>query len=140
MPTKGNIASCDIAFHGRFSQHGYAVLHHTELTVHFIYFAQIQLRPIPRFLGSGLERQYAAISAADSTNIPSVGRSKNISSTFVGVGPIAHAITVHVALCRCSSSDTARAISINVQQSDSRLSHVYRATVLSWTKVPRPSP
>ncbi len=32
-------------------------------------FAQIRLCPIPRFLGSGFGRQYAAISATDSTSI-----------------------------------------------------------------------
>ncbi len=66
-------------------------------------FAQIQFCPVPRFLRSGLSRRYAAISAADSTTIPSDGRSKSISSTFVGVVLIAPVIIVHAVLCRHSS-------------------------------------
>ncbi len=75
-------------------------------------FTQIQLCPIPRFLGSGLDRRYAAISAADSTAILSVGSSKKIFSTFVVVVHVAPVIIIHAAPCRCSSSDLAKAMSI----------------------------
>ncbi len=122
---------------------GYVVHYHTELTVHFIAFAQIRLYPVPRFLGSGLGRRYAAISAADSTTVPIVGGSKSISSTFVGVVVIASVIIVHATLCRSSSSDLAKAVSImfTMRQLNTLsygLSHVYRATVSvsSWANVP----
>ncbi len=74
-------------------------------------FTEIRLCPIPRFLWSGLCRQYVAINAADSTNIPSVGICKNISSTFIGVVLIAPVTIVHAALCRHSNSDLAKAMS-----------------------------
>ncbi len=75
-------------------------------------FTQIRLCPIPRFFGSSHGRRYAAIIAANSTADPSVGRSKNISSIFVGIVFIAPVIIIHAALYRRSSSDLAKAISI----------------------------
>ncbi len=75
-------------------------------------FAQILLCPISRFLGSGYGRRYVAFSAADSIAIPSVGRSKSISSTFVGVVLIAPAIIVHATLYRSASSDLPKTMSI----------------------------
>ncbi len=75
-------------------------------------FAQVRLCPIPRFLESGLGRQYAAINVTDSTTVLNVGGSKSISSTFVGAVLIAPAIIMHAALCRHSSSDLAKAMPI----------------------------
>ncbi len=105
-------------------------------------FAQIQLCPIPRFLGSGLGRWYAVVSAADSTAVPSVGRSKSISSFFVGVVLIASVIIVHADLYKRSSLDLAKAVFIMFQNATATyvilgiIMH-YRATVSSWAKVPR---
>ncbi len=48
---------------------GYMLLYHTELTIHFICFVQIRLCHILWFLGSGVSRRYAAISAAGSTAV-----------------------------------------------------------------------
>ncbi len=73
---------------------------------------QLKSTPNPRFFRSGLGRRYAAISAADSATIPSVGRFKNISSTFVGVVLVASVIIIHAAFCRRSSLDLAKAMSI----------------------------
>ncbi len=106
------------------AQQGYVVLYHTELTVHFIYFCS-DLCPIPRFLGFGLSRRYAAVSAADSTVVPNVGRSKSTSNTFVGVVLIALVIIVHAALCRRSSSDLAKAVS-------NMYPHAIAAYVILW--------
>ncbi len=74
-------------------------------------FAQIRLGPIPRFLRSGLGRWYDAIEAANSTAIPSVGRSKSIS-TFLEIVLIAPVIIVHASFYRHSTSDLAKAMSI----------------------------
>ncbi len=75
-------------------------------------FAQIWLCAIFRFLRSGLNRRYAAISAADSTTIPSVGKSKSNFSTFAGVVLIIPMIIEYAAFCRCSSLDLAKAMFI----------------------------
>ncbi len=75
-------------------------------------FAQIRLCPIPRFLGSGHDRRYVAFSAADSTTVPSVDRSKSISSTYVRIVLIVSVIIVHMSLYRSSSSDLAKTMSI----------------------------
>ncbi len=75
-------------------------------------FVQIRLHSIPRLLRSGLGKWYAAISAANSTAVPNVGGFKSILSTFVGVVLIAPVIIMYAALCRCSSLDLAKAMSI----------------------------
>ncbi len=84
----------------------------TDLLSTFSASAQIRLSLIPWFFGSSLGRQYAIISAANSTAIPNVGRSKNTFGSFVGVVLIASVIIIHAALCRCCSSDVTKAIFI----------------------------
>ncbi len=81
---------------------------HIKLTVHFICFYP---DPIIQYFGVvvfDLERRYAAPNAATSSAVLSGGRSKNISSNFVGILLRAPVIIMHAALYRCTSSDLAK--------------------------------
>ncbi len=60
----------------------------------------------------GLGRRHVATKAADSATVPSGGGSSNISNTFVGDVPLALVIKMRVALCRRSSSDLDKIMSI----------------------------
>ncbi len=105
-------------------------------------FTQIRLCPISRFFGFSLGRCYAAISAADSTAVPTVSRFKNISNTFVGVVLIAPVIIIHAALCRRSSSDLIKAMFMPSHHATAAyvigiITRLHMATVPSWAKVPR---